>query len=146
MQESHDFFLDTFDAVSEDEISSLLFPLLSWDRIFFFGDLGSGKSTFIRALLRSHFADESLIVRSPTYTYYQKYGRDIYHFDLYRVESLDNIFLIGAMDIFENPRAICLIEWPEILTGSLRATKKISLSQSTDGTRTYTIESLKREH
>ena len=140
MQESHDFFLDTYDAVSEDEISSLLFPLFSWDRIFFSGDLGSGKSTFIRELLRSHFSDDSLIVRSPTYTYYQKYGRDIYHFDLYRVESLDDIFLIGAMDIFENPSTICLIEWPDRLNDSIKATKKISISHTTEGMRNYRIE------
>ncbi len=143
MQESYDFFLDTYSDIPETEIDSLLFPLLPWDRIFFHGDLGSGKSTFIRTLLRSHFRDEWLIVRSPTYTYYQKYGIDIYHFDLYRVESFNDIFLIGAMDIFENPMTICLIEWPEILWDSLQATRKISLSTGVESGRDYRIETLK---
>lgn len=79
-------------------------------------------------------------MRSPTYTYYQKYGSDIYHFDLYRVESLDDIFLIGAMDIFENPSTICLIEWPDRLNDSIKATKKISISHTTEGMRSYRIE------
>ncbi len=140
MQESHDFFLDTYDAVSEDEIPPLLFPLTPWDRIFFFGDLGSGKSTFIRALLRSHFSDDRLIVRSPTYTYYQKYGLDIYHFDLYRIEFFEDIFLIGAMDIFENPDSICLIEWPERLADSIKPTKKISILHDIEWRRKYRVE------
>lgn len=145
MQESQQFFLDTYQAVSENDISSLLFPLIPWDRIFFSGDLWSGKSSFIRALLRSHFHDEWLTVRSPTYTYYQKYGDNIYHFDLYRIEDYEDIFLIWAADIFENPQTICLIEWPEILWNSIHPTKKISLFQESEWTRAYKIETRKSE-
>jgi tRNA threonylcarbamoyl adenosine modification protein YjeE len=66
---------------------------MAGDRIFLRGDLGSGKSTFVRALLRHHLKDSALVVRSPTYTYYQKYEHNIYHFDLYRIESLDDLLL-----------------------------------------------------
>lgn len=144
MQESQHFFLDTYESVSEDEIPSLLFQLVPGDRIFFSGDLWSGKSTFIRALLRWHFHDEWLIVRSPTYTYYQKYGENIYHFDLYRIDTFEDIFLIGASDILDDPHTICLIEWPEILGTSVIPTKKISLSRENMWARNYRVESQKK--
>jgi tRNA threonylcarbamoyladenosine biosynthesis protein TsaE len=57
----------------EKSLDKYTFPLIAWDRVFFYGDLGAGKSTFIRHLLRKHFDNPSLVVRSPTYTYYQKY-------------------------------------------------------------------------
>lgn len=57
----------------ERDLHTILFDLVPGDRIFFTGDLGVGKSTFIRYLLRKHMNNENLVVRSPTYTYYQKY-------------------------------------------------------------------------
>ena len=143
MQESRDFLLDTHIAISEEQISSLLFPLNPWERVYFTWDLWSGKSSFIRALLRKYFSQEDLIVRSPTYTYYQKYGENIYHFDLYRIESYEDLFLIGALDILENPQSICLIEWPEILGDTFHPTIKVSISLSPDWGRDYRIERIK---
>lgn len=54
-------------------------------------------------------------ITSPTYTYYQKYGESLYHFDLYRAQSLIDIIRTGAQDIFDDESSICIIEWPEIL-------------------------------
>ena len=142
MQESCDFLLDTHIAVSEEQIASLLFALIPWERVYFTWDLWSGKSTFIRALLRKHFSQEDLIVRSPTYNYYQKYGQNIYHFDLYRVESYEDLFLIWALDILENPQSICLIEWPEILADTFPPTIKISILSSSSWGRDYRVEKI----
>lgn len=50
-----DFSLDKYTISSEKDIENILIPLSPGDRIFFIGELGSGKSTYIRALLRSHF-------------------------------------------------------------------------------------------
>ena len=57
----------------EKELDDIVFDLLPGDHIFFYGDLGAGKSTYIRHILRRYMDDPSLVVRSPTYTYYQKY-------------------------------------------------------------------------
>ena len=76
MQGSNTFHLDTFTILDEKSLENIIFPLASGDRIFLTGDLGAGKSTFTRALLRHHFSDPDLVVRSPTYTYYQKYERN----------------------------------------------------------------------
>ena len=59
---------------SENELEKIIFDLSPGERIFFSGDLGVGKSTFIRYLLRKYTNNPVLIVRSPTYTYYQKYN------------------------------------------------------------------------
>jgi tRNA threonylcarbamoyladenosine biosynthesis protein TsaE len=72
--------------------------------------------------------DKQLPIVSPTYTYYQKYGNNIYHFDLYRAETLEDILRIGADDIFEDPHNICLIEWPEIIRNTVPPTKVVEIS------------------
>lgn len=126
----------------EFSLDNYLFPLLPWDRIFFYGDLGVGKSTFIRHLLRKHFSNPELIVRSPTYTYYQKYENSpaIYHFDLYRVEDVPTLHSIGAIEILENPDTIALIEWPELIEDFIKPTKKISIQILENGEREIVIE------
>lgn len=143
MQGSTAFHLDTFIIPDEKSLENIVFPLVSGDRIFLTGDLGAGKSTFTRALLRHYFSDPHLIVRSPTYTYYQKYGANIYHFDLYRLESLEDLFLIGAREILDDPQSICLIEWPEILGDDEKWTKKISITRMEDESRKVEIISQK---
>ncbi len=111
---------------NENEIDNLIFDLIPGDRIFFYGDLGVGKSTFIRYLLRKNMNKKNLIVRSPTYTYYQQYDT-IYHCDLYRVEDLSTWNSIGWTELLEDASSIILIEWPEILWDTVKATKKISI-------------------
>ncbi len=139
MQSQNDFSLDIYENIMEESLDTYTFSLIPWDRIFFFGDLGAGKSTYIRHLIRKYFRDNSLIVRSPTYTYYQKYGENVFHFDLYRLESFEDFYLIGGKDILNDRESICLIEWPEILWESVIPSKKISITTNDDGTRNIMI-------
>lgn len=107
-----------FNITNENELTSVFTDLEPWDRIFFYGDLWSGKTTYIRHLLRHISGDDSLVVRSPTYIYYNEYkikNFNIYHFDLYRCEDLDTFLSIGGYEILENPDNICLIEWPDLI-------------------------------
>lgn len=141
MQIPESFHSHYFENIRENELISTFFPLLEGDRIFFYGDLGTGKSTYIRSWLRHHFHDPNLIVRSPTYTYFQKYGTNVYHFDLYRLESLEDFYLIGGNDILENPHSICLIEWPDILSEFILPSRIVSLLRTSDTQRSITIAS-----
>ncbi len=129
-------------VTNEKELDDIVFDLTPGDRICFSGDLGAGKSTYIRYILRKYLDDPTLIVRSPTYTYYQQYWANIYHMDLYRLEDYDTFVSIWGTEILEDNNTIALIEWPEILGESIKPTKKISIELMEDGKRKIIITKL----
>ena len=100
--------------------------------IFLKGDLGSGKTTLCRGVLR-HFG-YSGAVKSPTYTIVEPYEIEfgqINHFDFFRIKHPYELDFIGINDYFL-PDMLCLVEWPEKGIG---AVPKVDLSVSieTDG-------------
>ncbi|MFZ1546176.1 MAG: tRNA (adenosine(37)-N6)-threonylcarbamoyltransferase complex ATPase subunit type 1 TsaE [Candidatus Nitrotoga sp.] len=87
--------------------------------IYLHGDLGVGKTTFVRALL--HAMGYIGRVKSPTYTLlelYQAGGLHLCHFDLYRFHDADEWDDAGFRDEFDG-RNVCLVEWPEKAQGLL---------------------------
>ncbi len=96
-------------AAYAEQLAPLLEP---GDVIYFEGNLGAGKTTLIRALLKLLGYTGS--VNSPTYTLIESYelpAYHVHHFDLYRLESSDELEAIGARDLFD-ANSVCLIEWP----------------------------------
>lgn len=82
-------------------------------RIDLTGELGAGKTTLVRGLLRG--LGYTGVVRSPTYTLiepYQVAGRWLYHLDLYRLSDPEELEYIGLRDLLREP-AVLLVEWPE---------------------------------
>jgi tRNA threonylcarbamoyladenosine biosynthesis protein TsaE len=82
----------------------------------FYGDMGAGKTTFINALCR-RLGVEDDVTNSPSFAIINEYRSDttaelIYHFDLYRLDDIDEALEIGVEDYFDSG-ALCFLEWPE---------------------------------
>ncbi len=83
--------------------------------IAFHGEMGAGKTTFIKALCAEFGVTDN--VASPTFAIINEYltpsDETIYHFDLYRLETIADLQNIGAEDYFYSGN-FCLVEWPEL--------------------------------
>ena len=86
--------------------------------VAFTGDLGAGKTAFVRGLARGLGIDER--VTSPTFTIVNEYDgpTPLFHFDMYRLGSEDELFDIGWEDYLARP-GICPVEWSEQIAGAL---------------------------
>ncbi|CAO5682591.1 MAG: hypothetical protein HEEMFOPI_00740 [Holosporales bacterium] len=106
------------------------------------GDLGAGKTTFSRAFIQTFLNDDGHIVPSPTFTIvqeYQKNARSLYHFDLYRLSSADDLVELNFEESIQS--GICLIEWPDIALPFLKnvPTLTVTLLKKSDTVRKITI-------
>ena len=82
-----------------------------------YGDLGAGKTVFVRGMARGLGIDAR--VSSPTFTIVNEYlaRRELYHFDMYRLDSPDELFDIGWEDYLSRG-GICAVEWSEHVAGA----------------------------
>lgn len=110
----------------------------------FYGDMGAGKTTFINALSKA-LGVENDATGSPSFSIINEYRSDvtaelIYHFDLYRLENLEEAFDIGVEDYFDSG-ALCLLEWPERIEDILPDdTVKVEIRVMEDDSRELTVK------
>ena len=90
--------------------------LISGDIILLFGDLGAGKTRLTQGICNGLGLEKDTYIRSPTFTLINEYqGRlPIYHIDLYRIDSHEEIYSLGLEEILFN-QGITIIEWAEKL-------------------------------
>ena len=104
------------------------------------GDLGAGKTAFTRGLARGLGCGE--IVTSPTYTIVNEYlsGRlPLFHFDMYRLASSDDLWDIGWEDYLERG-GVCAVEWSENVDDAMENAIYITISKTGEESRRITIE------
>ena len=104
------------------------------------GDLGAGKTAFTRGLARGLGCRE--LVTSPTYTIVNEYlgGRlPLFHFDMYRLASSDDLWDIGWEDYLERG-GICAVEWSENVEDAMEGAICITIEKTGEESRRITIE------
>ena len=104
------------------------------------GDLGAGKTAFTRGLARGLGVKES--VTSPTYTIVNEYlsgSMPLFHFDMYRLGSEDELFDIGWEDYLERG-GVCAVEWSENVWGAMEDAVIVTISCLGEDTRKIEIE------
>jgi tRNA threonylcarbamoyladenosine biosynthesis protein TsaE len=100
------------------------------------GELGAGKTTLARAILRAAAEDARLIVPSPTFTLVEVYETlrgTFWHFDLYRLETPEQVFELGWEEALAE--GISIIEWPDRLGPLLPRHLSVTLEMDGDGRR-----------
>lgn len=111
-----------FTSHSSDETmvfaSKLASKLHIGDVVVLSGELGAGKTKFTEGFLKYFGLDKE--ISSPTFNIVNEYKKDdtkIYHFDVYRLEDVDEFYAIGGEEYFSS--GICIIEWGELIEEAL---------------------------
>lgn len=111
-------------------------------RVFaFYGRMGAGKTTFIKAVCRELGVED--VITSPTFALVNEYtagdGSPVFHFDFYRVRSLEEVYDMGYED-YVYSGALCLMEWPELVEGLLPGDAvSVTIHVGADGSRAIDV-------
>lgn len=115
--------IEDWKTVAKDLKARLLHPI-----ILLKGNLGAGKTTFSQFLLTEMGSPDE--VTSPTYSIVNEYSSPkgpIFHFDLYRLKNVEEVFDIGIEEYLQQAY-LCIIEWPEIYEEELQGLKYHTLT------------------
>lgn len=109
---------------------------------FFYGGMGAGKTTFIRAICEELGVTES--VNSPTFAIVNEYtdrnGESIFHFDFYRIEKEEEAYDFGYEDYFFSGN-LCFVEWPEKIENLIPDNGVlVYINEEDDGVRSITLK------
>ena len=133
----------TFTTNSPEETEQIGFSLAKMVTpgtvIAFEGDLGAGKTAFTRGLAKGLGCTEQ--VTSPTYTIVNEYisGKmPLFHFDMYRLRSADDLFDIGWEDYLERG-GVCAVEWSENVAEAMEDPIRVCICKTGESSRTITI-------
>ena len=130
----------TYELETIKEIAQLLLETVNSKTILFYGDMGVGKTTLIKALVSELGGGQ---VSSPTFSIVNEYAIKnglVYHFDFYRINEIHEVYDIGIEDYLDSKQWI-FIEWPEKIREILPLKSDISyIKLNKNGSRTLNIE------
>ncbi|WP_235298828.1 tRNA (adenosine(37)-N6)-threonylcarbamoyltransferase complex ATPase subunit type 1 TsaE [Portibacter marinus] len=129
----------TIRTLSElDSLSSIILSELGDKSIIILkGDLGTGKTTLAQKIVAAMGVADK--VSSPTFSIVNEYSGPVYHFDLYRLKSIEELEEIGFFEYLDSG-ALCLIEWPELVVPYLDMPYlEINLSINEDNNRNVVV-------
>ena len=131
---------DKADLSSEKQTEELALKFLNklkpGNKVFLYGEVGVGKTTFVRYLINGFQKKNKLIlteVTSPTFNLLSEYSINnltIKHYDLYRLKNESEVDSLGLFE--EEPDTIILVEWPEIIKRDLKNLVKLYFSYEND--------------
>ena len=109
------------------------------------GEMGAGKTAFAKGFAKGLNVKE--VVTSPTFALLNTYdcgdGSKLYHFDLYRLEDIEELYLLGFEELFYPKNDICLIEWPQIAVDILPKHKmRITITKQDANRRKIEVENI----
>ena len=113
--------------------------------VLLIGDLGAGKTTLTKGIVEGLGVADQDEVSSPTFTLIHEYGGDVYHFDLYRLETEGQVATLGLQELLERD-SVVLVEWGERFL-SIWPSERIEIRiQPTSEGREFTITDTSSTH
>jgi len=125
-----------------ETVAKQLIASASSKTLLFYGDMGVGKTTLIKALVKAIGSHDN--VSSPTFSIVNEYefqNEKIYHFDLYRINDLEEAYNFGIEDYLDSESWV-IIEWPQIIEPILSGTECVlNLTNTSENKRQLKMES-----
>lgn len=125
---------DTIRAAAKEFVSNM-----GSGKVFaFYGKMGAGKTTFIKAVCEELGVDD--VITSPTFAIVNEYtsattGDSVYHFDFYRIRKIEEVYDMGYEEYFYSG-CLCFLEWPELIEELLPDdATRVTITEQTDGSR-----------
>ncbi|MBO7298000.1 MAG: tRNA (adenosine(37)-N6)-threonylcarbamoyltransferase complex ATPase subunit type 1 TsaE [Clostridia bacterium] len=129
-------FLSNSPAETESFAKEYAKTLRAGDIVLLDGDMGAGKTAFAKGVAKGLGIDEE--VTSPTYAYMNDYDGRLFHYDCYRIESVEQAETLGLADYFDMG-GICLIEWSQNIAPLLpKSVKRVIIKKLDENRREIT--------